>query len=228
MENLTIKSWAEDDRPREKLLEKGRQMLTEAELIGILIGSGSRDETAVDVAKRILASINNDLGELGKLSVSDLMQFKGIGKAKAVSILAALELGRRRNSTEIVSKKKLISSEDAFRAIQPTFADLPHEEFWVLLLSRSNQLIRKECISKGGVSGTVVDPKLVFKPALQHLACAMIICHNHPSGSLKPSDADLKITKQLKEAGHTLEIPVLDHLIVGEDKYYSFADNGLI
>ncbi len=156
------------------------------------------------------------------------MQFKGIGKAKAVSILAALELGRRRNSTEIVSKKKLISSEDAFRAIQPTFADLPHEEFWVLLLSRSNQLIRKECISKGGVSGTVVDPKLVFKPALQHLACAMIICHNHPSGSLKPSDADLKITKQLKEAGHTLEIPVLDHLIVGEDKYYSFADNGLI
>jgi DNA repair protein RadC len=160
--------------------------------------------------------------------VNDLMRFKGIGKAKAVSILAALELGRRRNSTEMGSKKKVISSDDAFRIVQTTFSDLPHEEFWVILLSRSNQLIRKELISKGGVSGTVVDPKMVFKPALQHLACAMILCHNHPSGNLKPSESDLKITRQLKEAGQTLEIPVLDHLIVGDGKYYSFADNGLM
>jgi DNA repair protein RadC len=228
MENLTIKSWAEDDRPREKLLEKGRHVLTEAELIGILIGSGSRDETAVGLAKRILSSIDNDLVELGKMNVNELMRFKGIGKAKAVSILAALELGRRRKPLVAASRVKVISSEDAFQFIQNVFLDLPHEEFWILLLSRSNQVIRKEFISKGGVSGTVVDPKMVFKPALNYLACSMIICHNHPSGNLKPSASDLKITKQLKEAGLTLEIPVLDHLIVAEEKYYSFADNGLM
>jgi DNA repair protein RadC len=228
MENLTIKTWAEEDRPREKLLEKGRHVLTEAELIGILIGSGSRDETAVGLAKRILASIDNDLAELGKMNVSDLMRFKGIGKAKAVSILAALELGRRRKPVESGSRSKLTSSNDAFQFIQNVFLDLPHEEFWILLLNRSNQVIRKEFISKGGVSGTVVDPKMVFKPALQYLACSMIICHNHPSGNLTPSASDLKITRQLKEAGQTLEIPVLDHLIVAEEKYYSFADNGLM
>jgi DNA repair protein RadC len=228
MENLTIKSWAEDDRPREKLLEKGRHVLTEAELIGILIGSGNQEETAVGLAQRILASINNDLAELGKLNVSDLMRFKGIGQAKAVSILAALELGRRRRPVATGERTKLTSSQDAFQLIQSTFLDLPHEEFWMILLNRSNQLIRKECVSKGGVSGTVVDPKMVFKPALQYLACSMIICHNHPSGNLNPSASDIKITKQLKEAGRTLEIPVLDHLIVAEEKYYSFADNGLM
>jgi DNA repair protein RadC len=228
MENLTIKTWAEDDRPREKLLVKGRQVLSEAELIAILIGSGNREETAVGLAQRILSGSANDLRNLAKLEVADLTKFKGIGEAKAIAIIAALELGRRRKDSEIQVQEKIISSGDAFRQVKPVFMDLLHEEFWILLLSRSNHLIRKEFISRGGVSGTLVDPKMVFKPALQYLASSMILCHNHPSGNLKPSEADLKITNQLRDAGKSLEIPVLDHIIVAEEEYYSFADNSLI
>ena len=228
MENLTIKAWAEDDRPREKLLEKGRHVLTEAELIAILIGSGNREETAVGLAQRILSGSGNDLRSLAKLGVAELTKFKGIGEAKAIAIIAALELGRRRKDSETAVQEKIISSGDAFKQVKPVFMDLLHEEFWILFLSRSNNLIRKEFISRGGVSGTLVDPKMVFKPALQYLASSMILCHNHPSGNLKPSEADLQITKQLKEAGKSLEIPVLDHIIVAEEEYYSFADNNLI
>jgi DNA repair protein RadC len=219
MENLTIKTWAEDDRPREKLLEKGRHVLSEAELIAILIGSGNREETAVGLAQRILSGSGNDLRNLAKLGVADLTKFKGIGEAKAIAIIAALELGRRRKDSETNVQEKIISSGDAFKQVKPVFMDLLHEEFWILLLSRSNHLIRREFISRGGVSGTLVDPKMVFKPALQYLASSMILCHNHPSGNLKPSEADLKITNQLREAGKSLEIPVLDHII---------ADNSLI
>lgn len=227
-ESFGIKSWAEDDRPREKLLLKGRQVLSDAELIAILIGSGSREETAVELSKRILASVSNNLNELSKLSVNDLMKFKGIGDAKAISIVAALELGRRRKETEIAKREKITSSKIAFDIMQSTFMDLPHEEFWLLLLSRSNSIIKKEFISRGGVSGTVVDKKIIFKTALENLASSIVLFHNHPSGNLTPSPEDIKITKEIKEAGKILDIQLFDHLIISETGYYSFNDEGLI
>lgn len=235
MEQLTeihhpvgIKSWAEEDRPREKLINKGRHVLTEAELIAILIGSGNKNETAVELSKRILASVGNNLSALGKLSVSDLCNFKGMGDAKAVSIIAALELGRRRKETESVKREKIITSKDVYEIMKPSILDLPHEEFWLLILNRSNLLIKRELISRGGVSGTVVDTKIIFKAAVNHYASSIIICHNHPSGNLKPSDADIKITKSIKEAGKIMEIPLQDHLIITETGYYSFADEGML
>jgi len=225
---LTIKSWAEEDRPREKLLSKGRHMLTDAELIAILIGSGSRNETAVELSKRILAQFGNNLNELAKQSVNNLIKFKGIGEAKAISIVAALELGRRRKETESTKKERITSSRDIFQYMHSQFIDLPHEEFHVLLLNRSNTVIRKEFVSKGGVSGTVVDPKIIFKIALEHLASSVILCHNHPSGNLRPSDQDISLTKKIKEAGTLLEIPILDHLIISDTGYFSFADEGMM
>lgn len=226
--SLTIKGWAEEDRPREKLLSKGRHVLSDAELIAILIGSGSRNETAVELAKRILSQHGNNLNELAKLSVNDLIKFKGIGEAKAISIVSALELGRRRKETETVKRNKITSSKDIFHFFLPLFIDLPHEEFHVLLLNRSNSVIRKEFISRGGVSGTVVDPKIIFKIALEHLASSIILCHNHPSGNLRPSGPDISLTKKLKEAGTLLEIPILDHIIISDTGYYSFADEGMM
>ncbi len=226
-QSFGIKSWAEEDRPREKLLGKGRQMLTEAELIAILIGSGSKDETAVELSKRILASVGNNLNELGKLTVQELSKFKGIGDAKAISIIAALELGRRRKETESVKREKIITSKDAFEIMKGSMMDLPHEEFWLLLLNRANLVTKKELISRGGVSGTVVDTKIIFKCAIENYASSIIICHNHPSGNLKPSDADLKITKNIKEAGKIMEIPLLDHLIITDNGFFSFVDEGL-
>jgi DNA repair protein RadC len=226
MENLPIKSLAEADRPREKLLEKGRHVLSDAELIAVLLGSGSRDESAIELAKRIFLNTGNDLAVLSKFSVRDFQQFKGVGEAKAVALVAALELGRRRHALAGSVKTKVVTSADAFEMIKGVFQDLPHEEFWILLLNRGNRILRKEFISRGGLSGTVVDIRMVFKPAIQHLACSMILCHNHPSGNLQPSEADMKITRQLKEAGQLLDIPVLDHLIVSDCKYYSFADEG--
>ena len=226
--SFTIKSWAEEDRPREKLLSKGRHVLTDAELIAILIGSGSRNETAVELAKRILSQFENNLNSIAKLSVQDLMKFKGIGEAKAISIVAALELGRRRKETEIIKREKIISSKDTFEIFRPLFLDLPHEEFHVLLLNRSNNIIRKEFVSRGGVSGTVVDPKIIFKIAVEHLASSIILCHNHPSGNMKPSAEDISITKKIKEAGTLLEIPILDHLIISDSGYFSFADEGMM
>ena len=227
-QSLGIKYWAEEDRPREKLLEKGRQVLTEAELIAILIGSGSKDETAVELAKRILSGSSNNLNELGKLSVQDLMKFKGIGEAKAISIIAALELGRRRKETEYVRRDKVISSKDVFEIMKRSMLDLPHEEFWLLILNRSNTIVKKELISRGGVAGTVVDTKIIFKAAIENYASSIIVCHNHPSGNLKPSEADIKITKSIKEAGRIMEITLSDHLILTDEGYYSFADEGII
>lgn len=226
-QSLGIKSWAEEDRPREKLLDKGRHMLTEAELIAILIGSGSRDETAVELSKRILISVGNNLNELGKLTVQELNKFKGIGDAKAISIIAALELGRRRKETETVKREKIITSKDAFEIMRSSLIDLPHEEFWLIMLNRANLVIKKELISRGGVSGTVVDTKMIFKTAIGNHSSSIIICHNHPSGNLKPSEADLKITKNIKEAGKIMEIPLLDHLIITDNGFFSFADEGL-
>jgi DNA repair protein RadC len=227
-QSFGIKSWAEDDRPREKLIGKGRQVLTDAELIAILIGSGNRNETAVELSKKILANTGNNLNELGKLSISDLTKFKGIGEAKAISIVAALELGRRRRETETAKRDKITCSKDVFDIMRPIMQDLPHEEFWLLILNRSNAVIKRELISRGGVAGTVVDTKIIFKSAIENLASSIIISHNHPSGNLKPSDADNKITKNIKEAGKIMDIPLFDHLIITDSGYYSFNDEGML
>ncbi len=225
---LSIKHWAEQDRPREKLLLKGKSALSDAELIGILIGSGSRTLSAVELSKLILAAVDNDLNSLAKLSVSELQKFKGIGEAKAISIVSALELGRRRKPDQAFTKPKIGCAEDAYNLLAPDLMDLKHEEFWVILLNRANQVIKKEPISTGGVSGTVVDPKIIFKKALDQLASSIIIAHNHPSGNLKPSKADISITSKLIQAGRTLEIPVIDHIIFSDNGFYSFADEALI
>jgi DNA repair protein RadC len=223
-----IKSWAEQDRPREKMQEKGRQAVTDAELIAILIGSGNKNETAVELSKRILASVGNNLNELGKMNIAELSKFKGIGTAKAISIVAALELGRRRKESEVVKREKITLSKDVFDIMLPLLMDLPHEEFWLLMLNRANMVLKKELLSKGGVSGTVVDTKLIFKAAIENTCSSIIICHNHPSGNLKPSEADIRITKTIKEAGKLMEIPLLDHLIISDSGFYSFADEGMI
>lgn len=222
-----ITNWSEDDKPREKLMLKGKSVLSDAELIAILIGSGSRSESAVDLSKRILASVDNNLNALGKLSLSQLMQFKGIGEAKAISIIAALELGRRRRGEDAVELKKITSSKIIFEIMQPIIGELPHEEFWIIYMNNSNKVIAKSQLSKGGITGTLVDVRIVFKIALEMGATALILCHNHPSGTLIPSDADKQITRKLKLAGDSLEIKVLDHLIVTETSYFSFADEGI-
>ena len=224
---LTIKHWSEDDRPREKLLLKGKQILTDAELIAILIGSGNRDESAVELSKRILASVDHQLNALGKVSVSQLTAFKGIGEAKAISIVAALELGRRRREEVVVQRAKIASSKDIFEIMQPIVGELPHEEFWVLYLNNANKVIYKSQISKGGITGTIVDTRLVFKMGLEQNATSIILVHNHPSGKLQASDADKQITKQLKLAGQQLTMPVLDHIIVTENGYLSFQDENI-
>jgi DNA repair protein RadC len=225
---LSIKSWAEDDRPREKLLLKGKAILSDAELVAILIGSGNRNETAVDLSKRILASIDNNLNKLGKLTVVDLQKFKGIGEAKAISIITALELGRRRRLEEALEFTKITSSKDVFNFMQPLIGELHHEEFWIIYLNNSNKVLFKQQLSKGGLTGTLVDARLVFKKAIELLATAIILCHNHPSGKIEPSAQDKKITSKLKLAGDTLDIKVLDHLIITENAYFSFADENLM
>lgn len=229
MENshFPIRNWSEDDKPREKLMLKGKSALSDAELIAILIGSGSRNESAVDLSKRILSSVANNLNALGKLSMAQLMNFKGIGEAKAISIMAAMELGRRRRAEEAVELTKITSSKSVFEIMQPIIGELPHEEFWILYLNNSNKVISKAQLSVGGITGTLVDVRLVFKMALEKGATSLILCHNHPSGTLIPSDADKQITKKLKIAGDSLEIKVLDHLIVTETKYFSFVDEGI-
>ena len=225
---LNILSWAEEDRPREKLLLKGKSVLSDAELIAILIGSGTRSISAVDVAKMILSNANYNLNELAKFSIKDLKKVKGIGEAKAIAIVSALELGRRRKESEFIEKVKITCSNDIYQFMKPELLDLPKEEFWVLLLNRANRLIKKEQISSGGVSGTVADPKIIFKAALDQYASSIILVHNHPSGNLKPSQADIKLTSKMKEAGNLLEIPVLDHIIFSDEGYLSFADEGML
>lgn len=226
--SFSIKHWSEDDRPREKLLNKGKDTLSDAELVAILIGSGSRNESAVDLCKRILASTNNNLSSLGKLSIKQLMEFKGIGEAKAISIVAAMELGRRRRGEEALQLHKIESSQSVFELMQPIIGELPHEEFWIVYLNNSNKVILKSQLSKGGITGTLVDVRLVMKTAIEVGATGLILAHNHPSGTLKPSEADKQITKKLKTAAESLDIKVLDHLIVTEKAYFSFADEGLL
>lgn len=226
-QNFSIKSWAEDDQPREKLMLKGKTVLSDAELVAILIGSGSRNESAVSLSKRILSSVGNNLNLLGKLSLKQLMEFKGIGEAKAVSIAAALELGRRRRAEEAIELYRITSSKSVFEIMQPIIGELPHEEFWVLYLNNSNKVIYKSQLSKGGITGTIVDVRLIFKTALEHNAVSVILSHNHPSGKLQASDADKEITKKLKSAGEQLDIKVLDHVIITEKGYFSFQDEGV-
>ncbi|AOW21773.1 RadC family protein [Urechidicola croceus] len=225
---FTIKNWKEDDRPREKMLTKGKDVLSDAELIAILIGSGSRNESAVDLSKRILAFVENNLNALAKLSAEQLMQFKGIGEAKAISIMTALELGRRRRLEEALVNLKISSSKGVYEIMQPIIGDLQHEEFWVLYLNNSNKVIYKNQLSKGGITGTLVDVRLVFKKAMEIGATAIILTHNHPSGTLKPSVADKNLTQKLKVAGETLDIKILDHLIITEKAYFSFADENIL
>ena len=227
-QHLNIKNWAAQDRPREKLLLKGTSALSDAELMAILIGSGTAKLSAVDLSKRVLQQVSNDLNELARLSVKDLMKMKGIGEAKALTIIAALELGRRRKEKAADDKPKVASSREAFDLLKEHLMDLPHEEFWVLLMNRANKVIKKRRVSEGGVSGTVADPKIIFKLALDELASGVIVAHNHPSGNLTASQSDIELTRKLKEAGKFLEIQLLDHLIIAGKNYYSFADDGLI
>lgn len=226
-QNFSIKNWAEDDKPREKLMLKGKNSLSDAELVAILIGSGSRNESAVGLSKRILSSIDNNLNALGKLSLKQLMEFKGIGEAKAVTIAAALELGRRRREEQTTELHKITSSKVVFEIMHPIIGELAHEEFWVLFLNNSNKVLHKSQLSKGGITGTIVDIRLIFKTALEHHAISVILTHNHPSGKLQASDADRDITKKLKIAGEQLDIKVLDHVIITEKGYLSFQDEGI-
>ncbi len=227
-ESFSIKNWSHNDQPREKLRDKGKSVLSDSELLAILIGSGNRDESAVDLCKRILASVNNNLNTLGKLSINELTKFKGIGEAKAISILAALELGRRRRAEAVIQLDKITSSRSVFDVMQPIIGELPHEEFWVLYLNNSNKIIQKNQLSKGSITGTLVDVRLVLKTALEVGAVALVLCHNHPSGTLKPSQADINITKKLKDASASLDITVLDHIIITEHTYFSFADEAML
>jgi len=226
--NLRIKDWAVEDRPREKLLSKGLKSLTDTELLAILIGSGQKNESAVEIAKKVLNLAQNNLNELGKLSIKDFKTVKGIGEAKAITLIAALELGRRRKSSESREKYKIGSSNDAFLYMQPFLEDLSHEEFWVIYMNRSNRVIDQLKISQGGISGTVIDVRIILKHGIEKLASTLIICHNHPSGNLQPSKSDIQITTKLKEAAKFHDIDVLDHLIISDSLYYSFADEGIM
>jgi len=223
-----ITAWAEEDRPREKLLLKGKSALTDAELLAILLGSGTVGVSAVSLAQEILSSVDNNLHELGKRSVSELKRFKGMGEAKAITITAALEIGRRRQISDLRERPRVTGSRDAFNAIAPLLTDLHHEEFWVLLLNKANEVFSRERLSTGGMAGTVVDVKMLFKVALDARAAAVIAIHNHPSGSLQPSQADIDLTLRLRKAGELLDLALLDHLIVSERGYYSFADEGML
>ena len=224
----TIKSLAADDRPREKMLAKGKAALSDAELIAILIGSGNTEKSAVNLAREILERAKNNLIELSNLTIADLMQHKGIGEAKAISIVAALELGNRRRRSEAMVLPRITSSREAYEYLCTFIADFRRENFLTLSLNRSNHVIKVDHISQGGVTGTIADPKLIFKNALLNNATGIILCHNHPSGDTKPSNADIDLTRKLCAAGKLLDVNVLDHLIIGLENYYSFSDNGKI
>ncbi len=226
--SLKITDWAVEDRPREKLIQKGIASLSDAELLAILISSGTKDKSAVDLGRELLSVANNNLNSLGKLSIADLKKLRGIGTARAVTITAALELGRRRKLTEVQDVPQIRSSKDIADIFQPILSDLLHEEFWILFLNRSNKVINKMKLSQGGISGTVTDVRIVMKTAIEYLASGIIVCHNHPSGNLNPSESDTKITQKIKEAGNLMDIQLLDHIIISDKDYYSFADNGLL
>ena len=226
--SLKITEWAVEDRPREKLIQKGTANLSDAELLGILISSGTREKSAVDLGRELLNMVDNNLNLLGKLTISDLTKLRGIGTARAVTISAALELGRRRKLSELPDVTQIKCSKDVADIFQPLLSDLSHEEFWVLFLNRSNKVINRMRLSQGGISGTVTDVRIILKRAIECLASGIIVCHNHPSGNLNPSESDTKITQKIKEAGNLMEIQLLDHLIISDKDYYSFADNGLL
>jgi DNA repair protein RadC len=226
--SIKITEWAVEDRPREKLIQKGTASLSDAELLAILISSGTKQKSAVDLGRELLAIVNNNLNSLGKLSINDLKKLHGIGPARAVTIAAALELGRRRKLAETPEVPQIKCSKDVSDIFQPLLSDLAHEEFWILFLNRSNRVINRMKLSQGGISGTVTDVRLVMKRAIEYLASGIILCHNHPSGNLNPSESDSNITRKIKEAGNLMDIQLLDHLIISDKDYYSFADNGLI
>ena len=226
--SLKITDWAVGDRPREKLIQKGTSSLSDAELLAILISSGTKDKSAVDLGRELLGIVNNNLNSLGKLTISDLKKLHGIGTARAVTITAALELGRRRKLSEIPDVTQIKCSKDVADIFQPLLSDISHEEFWILFLNRSNKVINTMKLSQGGISGTVTDVRIVMKKAIEYLASGIIVCHNHPSGNLNPSESDTKITQKIKEAGALMDIQLLDHLIISDKDYYSFADNGLL
>ena len=224
----SIKNWATEDRPREKMLEKGREALSDAELIAILIGSGNNKESAVDLSRRIMRDVDDNLVQLSQLTINDLTRYNGIGEAKAVSILAALELGRRRRFAEASTQAFIKNSKDAFEYFYMRMADIEHEQLWVMLLNPANKVIKMTKVSDGGVNGTSADPKRIFKIALENNATAIMLCHNHPSGNVLPSESDKTLTRNIINGGKLLEIKILDHIIIGIDKYFSFADSGLI
>ena len=226
--SFSIKYWADDDKPREKLMLKGKSTLSDAELLAILIGSGNRNESAVEFSKKILASVQNNLNSLGKMSIQQLTKFKGIGKAKAISIIAAGELGKRRKEEGVQELIKITSSRIVYEIMQPIIGELPHEEFWVLYLNNANKIIYKAQLSKGGITGTVVDVRLLLKTALENNALSFVLTHNHPSGKLIASEADIQITQKLKLAAKQLDMSVIDHIIVTEYGYFSFADEGIL
>jgi DNA repair protein RadC len=225
---LNIKEWAVEDRPREKLLKHGSRSLSDAELIAILIGSGNLSETAVELGRRILSSVNNNLSDIGRRGIDYLKTFNGIGEAKAISIIAALELGNRRKDADVFVKRKITCSRDAADYFMPLLSDLNHEEFWVLLLDRGNKIIDQYKISQGGIAGTLIDVRIILKNALEKTAVSLILCHNHPSGTMEASDADLKITGKIKKAAELMDITVLDHVIIGQNRYLSLADEGML
>lgn len=225
---LNIKQWAVEDRPREKLLSKGARTLTDAELIAILIGSGNLEETAVELSRRILTSVGNSLNDLGRKNIDYLKTFNGIGEAKAVTIAAALELGRRRKEADVFERRKITGSNDVADYFGPMLADLEHEEFWVMLLDRGNKIKETFRASQGGISGTVIDVRLILKKALEVGTVSIVLCHNHPSGTLQASDADIKITRKIKDASEIMDITVLDHVIIGQKGYLSLADEGML
>ena len=224
---LSIQDCAQHDRPREKALQKGISSLSNAELLAILIGSGNNEESAIQLAQRILNAVNNNLYSLGKLSLKELVaNFKGIGVAKGVSILAALELGKRRAATDPLARDVICSSKDVYDALYPILSDLPHEELWALFLNRSNRIINKQKLSQGGTSETTFDMKILLKYAVNDLASGIVLCHNHPSGNLRPSQADDQLTRRVSQAVKMLDIRLFDHLIIAENRYYSYSDEG--
>lgn len=226
--NNSIKNWAEDDRPREKMMRKGIDTLSNAELLAILFSTGSREMSAVELARQLLEIADNNLDRLAKMDLDQLMQIKGIGEAKAISVHTALELGKRRTAQPYEETKAFGSSQDVFAYFGSKLKDLPYEEFWILLLNRANRMIEPVKISQGGMSGTVVDVRIVLRNAILKQASSVIICHNHPSGNTKPSQQDIDITRKIKEAGTLMDIKLFDHLIVADKAYFSFADEGMI
>ena len=227
-QSLPITDWAEEDRPREKLMAKGVASLSNAELLAIIMRSGSPEDNAVELARKILADFDNHLGELGKATVSRLKSYRGMGEAKAISIVAALEIGRRRSAGEMIEKKKFATSMDIFMLFHPMLCDLPHEEFWILFLNNSNKYMDMQRLSIGGLSNTLADVRLVMKMAIERLSSHVALCHNHPSGNITPSEQDKNLTRKIKEGGKLLDILLIDHVIVGDNKYYSFNDEGVL